>query len=203
MFNTHCTFGGTALVYTSSRVFLLSLHVARTHRSCRSCTALSRKPGADKSHKIPTPLHAFAPAPPGSKPDGTFGAVRRHRSHDCLLCCGCGCVTVIFAQHVERGRQEKTVTLLTGFRNYLHYHLKATKTYMHMRMRKRVVGLLQGEFARHSSSSSSSCGGFGICGVYVVLVATAVMIVLLDSVFFVGVHACFLSETTPCLFFSG
>ncbi|CAN0100923.1 unnamed protein product [Pylaiella littoralis] len=50
---------------------------------------------------------------------------------------------VIFAQHVERGRQDKTVTLLTGFRNYLHYHLKATKTYMHMRMRKRVAGLLQ------------------------------------------------------------
>ncbi|CAM9155071.1 unnamed protein product [Ectocarpus sp. 6 AP-2014] len=50
---------------------------------------------------------------------------------------------VIFPQHVDRGRQEKTITLLTGFRNYLHYHLKATKTYMHMRMRKRVVGLLQ------------------------------------------------------------
>lgn len=52
---------------------------------------------------------------------------------------------VIFAQHVEKGRQEKTVSLLVGFRNYLHYHLKATKTYMHMRMRKRVAGLLQGE----------------------------------------------------------
>ncbi|CAN0422444.1 unnamed protein product, partial [Discosporangium mesarthrocarpum] len=50
---------------------------------------------------------------------------------------------VIFPQHLEQGRQERTVTLLTGFRNYLHYHLKATKTYMHMRMRKRVVGLLQ------------------------------------------------------------
>ncbi|CAN0365995.1 unnamed protein product, partial [Laminaria digitata] len=50
---------------------------------------------------------------------------------------------VIFPQHVDRGRQEKTVTLLVGFRQYLHYHLKATKTYMHMRMRKRVVGLLQ------------------------------------------------------------
>ncbi|CAM9907475.1 unnamed protein product [Choristocarpus tenellus] len=50
---------------------------------------------------------------------------------------------IIFPQHIDQGRQEKTVTLLTGFRNYLHYHLKATKTYMHMRMRKRVVGLLQ------------------------------------------------------------
>lgn len=56
-----------------------------------------------------------------------------------------GTTPVIFAQHVERGQQDKTVTLLTGFRNYLHYHLKATKTYMHMRMRKRVAGLLQGE----------------------------------------------------------
>lgn len=54
-------------------------------------------------------------------------------------------MAVIFPQHVDQGRQEKTVTLLTGFRNYLHYHLKATKTYMHMRMRKRVAGLLQGE----------------------------------------------------------
>ncbi|CAM9677470.1 unnamed protein product [Ascophyllum nodosum] len=50
---------------------------------------------------------------------------------------------VIFPQHIDQGRQDKTVTLLTGFRNYLHYHLKATKTYMHMRMRKRVAGLLQ------------------------------------------------------------
>ncbi|CAM9983853.1 unnamed protein product, partial [Hapterophycus canaliculatus] len=66
------------------------------------------------------------PLPPGQRPVGFLSFV-------------------IFAQHVERGRQDKTVTLLTGFRNYLHYHLKATKTYMHMRMRKRVVGLLQGK----------------------------------------------------------
>lgn len=50
---------------------------------------------------------------------------------------------VIFPQHVEKGRQESCVSLLVGFRNYLHYHIKATKTYMHMRMRKRVKGLLQ------------------------------------------------------------
>ena len=56
-----------------------------------------------------------------------------------------GLAAVIFPQHIDQGRQDKTVTLLTGFRNYLHYHLKATKTYMHMRMRKRVAGLLQGE----------------------------------------------------------
>lgn len=35
------------------------------------------------------------------------------------------------------------VHLLTGFRAYLLYHIKATKTYLHMRMRKRVADWLQ------------------------------------------------------------
>jgi len=35
------------------------------------------------------------------------------------------------------------VHLLTGFRSYLLYHIKATKTYLHMRMRKRVADWLQ------------------------------------------------------------
>ncbi len=35
------------------------------------------------------------------------------------------------------------VYLLTGFRTYLLYHIKATKTYLHMRMRKRVADWLQ------------------------------------------------------------
>ncbi len=35
------------------------------------------------------------------------------------------------------------VHLLTGFRSYLLYHIKASKTYLHMRMRKRVAGWLQ------------------------------------------------------------
>ena len=29
------------------------------------------------------------------------------------------------------------------FRNYLHYHIKASKSFLHMRMRSRVVSLLQ------------------------------------------------------------
>lgn len=78
-------------------------------------------------------------------------------------------VAVIFPQHVERGRQERTVTLITGFRNYLHYHLKATKTYMHMRMRKRVVGLLQGKewwHPAHCNRVNQAEAGFNItcCG---------------------------------------
>jgi len=43
---------------------------------------------------------------------------------------------------VEKDRLN-TINLLLQFRNYLHYHLKCSKAYMHMRMRERVVLLLQ------------------------------------------------------------
>lgn len=43
-------------------------------------------------------------------------------------------------RHVSGNGKEKAISLLTGFRNYLHYHIKCSKTYLHMRMRKRVAG---------------------------------------------------------------
>jgi actin related protein 2/3 complex, subunit 2 len=38
---------------------------------------------------------------------------------------------------------DSAMHLLTCFRSYLLYHIKASKTYLHMRMRKRVAGWLQ------------------------------------------------------------
>ncbi|RHY95092.1 hypothetical protein DYB31_008067 [Aphanomyces astaci] len=50
----------------------------------------------------------------------------------------------IFKSHIDSdAKREKACTLLQGFRNYLHYHIKASKTYLHIRMRKRVDLLLQ------------------------------------------------------------
>lgn len=46
-------------------------------------------------------------------------------------------------RHVEGGKKDTAVTLLTGFRNYLHYHIKCSKTYLHMRMRKKGAGWMQ------------------------------------------------------------
>jgi len=46
-------------------------------------------------------------------------------------------------RHVTAAGKDKAITLLTGFRNYLHYHIKCSKTYLHMRMRKRVAGWMQ------------------------------------------------------------
>uniref|UniRef100_A0A6U2IX00 Arp2/3 complex 34 kDa subunit n=1 Tax=Hemiselmis andersenii TaxID=464988 RepID=A0A6U2IX00_HEMAN len=47
----------------------------------------------------------------------------------------------LFKRHWD-SKAEASVSALCQFRNYLHYHIKASKTYMHMRMRKRVDELL-------------------------------------------------------------
>ena len=49
----------------------------------------------------------------------------------------------LFERHTEEKNREATIEKLLTFRNYLHYHLKCTKAYMHIRMRDRVVKLLQ------------------------------------------------------------
>lgn len=46
-------------------------------------------------------------------------------------------------RHVEGSRREVAITLLSGFRAYLHYHIKCSKTYLHARMRKKVDGWMQ------------------------------------------------------------
>lgn len=49
----------------------------------------------------------------------------------------------VFPSHVDNDKnREKAVTMLQGLRNYLHYHIKTTKSYLHSRMRKRVDLLL-------------------------------------------------------------
>uniref|UniRef100_A0A7S0YKZ8 Arp2/3 complex 34 kDa subunit n=1 Tax=Hemiselmis tepida TaxID=464990 RepID=A0A7S0YKZ8_9CRYP len=48
----------------------------------------------------------------------------------------------LFQRHWGGDRAEACVSAVCQFRNYLHYHIKASKTFMHMRMRKRVDDLL-------------------------------------------------------------
>ncbi|KAJ1455000.1 Arp2/3 complex, 34 kd subunit p34-Arc-domain-containing protein [Pelagophyceae sp. CCMP2097] len=50
----------------------------------------------------------------------------------------------IFAAHVKtEAKLHKTVDAVIGFRNYLHFHIKAAKTNLHMRMRRKVTAWLQ------------------------------------------------------------
>jgi len=40
-------------------------------------------------------------------------------------------------------KEKKTIDNIQTFRNYLHYHIKCSKAYMHTRMRNRVRTFLQ------------------------------------------------------------
>jgi len=46
-------------------------------------------------------------------------------------------------RHFSPQQRDKTFNMLVQFRDYLHYHLKCSKAYLHIRMRARVALLLQ------------------------------------------------------------
>jgi len=50
---------------------------------------------------------------------------------------------VLFQPHISTSRREKTIDNIQTFRNYLHYHIKCSKAYLHTRMRNRVRTFLQ------------------------------------------------------------
>jgi len=48
---------------------------------------------------------------------------------------------VLFANHIKNG--DKTINTIQTFRDYLHYHIKCSKAYLHNRMRLKVEAFLQ------------------------------------------------------------
>jgi len=57
---------------------------------------------------------------------------------------GTGFVTfVLFPGNIAPTKRENTIDSIQTFRNYLHYHIKCSKAYMHTRMRTRVQSFLQ------------------------------------------------------------
>eukprot|EP01106_Pelomyxa_sp_JSP_P018294 TRINITY_DN822_c0_g1_i1.p2 TRINITY_DN822_c0_g1~~TRINITY_DN822_c0_g1_i1.p2 ORF type:complete len:311 (-),score=67.50 TRINITY_DN822_c0_g1_i1:126-1058(-) len=47
------------------------------------------------------------------------------------------------SRHMAPARRDQTINMLIQFRNYVHYHIKCSKAYLHIRMRLRVNLLLQ------------------------------------------------------------
>ena len=50
---------------------------------------------------------------------------------------------VLFPDHLHQQRRANTVNLMLTFRNFIMYHIKCSKAYVHQRMRERVASLLQ------------------------------------------------------------
>lgn len=66
----------------------------------------------------------------------------------------------VFKSHVEGNKLERATTLFCGFRAYLHYHIKASKSQLHCRMRRRVTLLLK-VLNRASPEVASELGSAG------------------------------------------
>jgi len=57
---------------------------------------------------------------------------------------GVGYITfVLFPRHTNKETRDNTIDLIHLFRNYLHYHLKCSKAYIHSRMRAKTSEFLK------------------------------------------------------------
>ena len=54
-------------------------------------------------------------------------------------------MVVLFPRHLTPQRREEVISHIQTFRDYFHYHIKASKAYIHSRMRRRTADFLQGE----------------------------------------------------------
>eukprot|EP00043_Microstomoeca_roanoka_P004511 m.50139 g.50139 ORF g.50139 m.50139 type:complete len:309 (+) comp12527_c1_seq1:87-1013(+) len=50
---------------------------------------------------------------------------------------------VLFPRHIADANMDRTIDLIHTFRDYLHYHIKCSKAYLHQRMRARTSALLK------------------------------------------------------------
>lgn len=46
-------------------------------------------------------------------------------------------------RHIKKENRDNTINLISMLRNYLHYHLKCSKAYMHQRMRAKTTDFLK------------------------------------------------------------
>lgn len=76
---------------------------------------------------------------PGLRASDDLGYVTFGQSFDCFLCLPANPSIVLFPRHFSKPDVAySTISHIQLFRDYLHYHIKCSKAYMHSRMRYRV-----------------------------------------------------------------
>lgn len=64
---------------------------------------------------------------------------------------------VLFPRHLTNARREAVISHIQTFRDYFHYHIKASKAYIHSRMRRRTADFLQGMYHKLAVASNANC----------------------------------------------
>jgi len=90
------------------------------------------KEGRKASHTTPQVLYSSKKPPMGLQ------------DTDAMQGEGVGYVTfVLFPRHTAKDKRDNTIDLIHVFRDYLHYHIKCSKAYMHSRMRAKSSDFLK------------------------------------------------------------
>lgn len=90
------------------------------------------KEGRRASATSPSVLFAYGEAP------------RELANTDAKVGDNIGYVTfILFPRHTNRDARDNTIDLIHTFRNYLHYHIKCSKAYMHSRQRAKTSEFLK------------------------------------------------------------
>ncbi|KAK1821114.1 Arp complex subunit [Friedmanniomyces endolithicus] len=72
---------------------------------------------------------------------------------------------VLFPRHLTPQRREAVISHIQTFRDYFHYHIKASKAYIHSRMRRRTADFLQVlRRARPEAQDAGGADGMGGAG---------------------------------------
>ncbi|KAK0260112.1 hypothetical protein B0A54_16698 [Friedmanniomyces endolithicus] len=72
---------------------------------------------------------------------------------------------VLFPRHLTPQRREAVISHIQTFRDYFHYHIKASKAYIHSRMRRRTADFLQVlRRARPEAQEGGGADGMGGAG---------------------------------------
>lgn len=64
--------------------------------------------------------------------------------------------SVLFPRHLTPQRRVENISHIQTFRDYFHYHIKASKAYIHSRMRRRTADFLQGTFNEPTMPAKTS-----------------------------------------------
>lgn len=73
----------------------------------------------------------------------TFGKLQPNRRLSNSYFADMNTPPVLFPRHLTPQRREEVISHIQTFRDYFHYHIKASKAYIHSRMRRRTADFLQ------------------------------------------------------------
>ncbi|KAI6214257.1 Arp2/3 complex 34 kDa subunit [Aphelenchoides besseyi] len=121
--------------------------VVCTHQSTRFICSQEFREGRKASQTAPAVLYSVGEPPlelksfPGARTGENVGYITF--GEYCHISTLTSKFPVLFPRHTKGAARENTINLIHTFRDYLHYHIKCSKAYLHSRMRNKTNDFLK------------------------------------------------------------